>query len=137
MPEFMEVQLCFDEAGREIEILEVTRIGENEYRIEETPVFRPDLSLGDIIKVKEERGVCYYVETIRKSDYRKVVRLLSREAARSLELAAFRERVLNRNGKWETVFGGLLIVHIPREADKTLETELEAIARTYGIDGGK
>lgn len=115
----------------------MTRIGENEYRIEETPVFRPDLSLGDIIKVKEERGVCYYVETIRKSDYRKVVRLLSREAARSLELAAFRERVLNRNGKWETVFGGLLIVHIPREADKTLETELEAIARTYGIDGGK
>ncbi|MFD1776184.1 DUF4265 domain-containing protein [Paenibacillus rhizophilus] len=133
MPEFMEVQLCFDEAGREIEILEVTRIGENEYRIEETPVFRPELSLGDIIKVKEERGVCHYVETVRKSDYRKVVRLLSREAARSPELAAFRERVLSRNGKWETVFGGVLIIHVPKEAEQPLKAELEAIARAYGI----
>ncbi|MDT3425740.1 hypothetical protein J2Z22_001259 [Paenibacillus forsythiae] len=133
MPDFMEFQLCFDEAGREIEILDVTRTGENEYRIEETPVFRPDLSLGDIIKVKEERGVYYYVETVRKSDYRKLVRLLSREAAKSPELTAFRKRVLERGGRWETVFGGVLIIHVPKEAEQPLRDELEAIARTYGI----
>lgn len=133
MPEFMEFQLCFDEAGREIEILDVTRIGENEYRIEETPVFRPDLSLGDIIKVKEERGVYYYVETVRKSDYRKMVRLLSREAACSPELDAFKERVLKCGGKWETVFGGVLIIHVPKTAEQSMQAELDKIARTYGI----
>ncbi|AHV97011.1 DUF4265 domain-containing protein [Paenibacillus sabinae] len=133
MPEFMEFQLCFDEAGREIEILDVTRIGENEYRIEETPVFRPDLSLGDIIKVKEERGVYYYVETVRKSDYVKMVRLLSREAAQSPVLASFRKQVLKCGGKWETVFGGVLIIHVPKVAEQSLKAELDKITRAYGI----
>lgn len=133
MTEYPEFPLCFDEEGRDIELLEVTPTGTDELRLEETPVFRPDLSLGDVIRVKEIQGIYYYVHTVRKSDYRRAARLLSVEAAMSPELKELRTKVLSSGGRWETVFGGLVILHFPLEAAERLEAEFNKIARTYGV----
>ncbi|WP_151734889.1 DUF4265 domain-containing protein [Paenibacillus tengchongensis] len=133
MPDIMGLHICFDEQGREIEILDVTPVSRNEYRIEETPLFHPALGLGDIIRVKEKQGVFYYVETVRKSGYLRHAWLLSQEAAESREIKDFTGRVARQKGRWEQIFGGVLIVHLPAAADLDAEAEMARILRRYKL----
>ncbi|MFD1907448.1 hypothetical protein ACFTAO_17380 [Paenibacillus rhizoplanae] len=39
LPGTVGLHICFDEQGREIEVLDVTRVDKDIYRIEETPIF--------------------------------------------------------------------------------------------------
>ncbi|WP_150275877.1 DUF4265 domain-containing protein [Paenibacillus tepidiphilus] len=133
MPEIMGLQFCFDEHGREIEILDVTPVARNEYRIEETPLFHPGLSLGDIIRVKEKQGILHYIETVHKSRYRKYAWLLSQEAAESREIKDFIRRVAGQQGRWERIFSGVLIVHLPAAANLDAEGEMAAILQRFGL----
>lgn len=133
MPDTVGLQLCFDELGREIEILEVTPVARDKYRIEETPIFNPGIALGDIIRVKEKQGISYYVETVEKSGFRRYAWLLSKEAASSREIRAFKQHIKDNEGRWEQIFGGLLVIHLPPYSVLDAEGEMARIIEQFEL----
>lgn len=133
MPGTVGLHICFDEQGREIEILDVTPVAQDKYRIEETPIFNPGIALGDIIRVKEKQGIAYYVETVQKSGYQRYAWLLSKEAAGSQEIQEFKQRVREHEGRCEQIFGGLLVIHLPKHSAVDAEAEMGQIIKRFEI----
>lgn len=131
MPKPLELHICFDERGSEIEVLDVTQVERDTYRIEETPIFNPGIFVGDIIRVKEEQGVHYYQETVRKSTLKRHAWLLTEQAAYSPIVAAFRQRVNEAGGSWEQIFGGLIVIHIPVPSSLNVEEEMGRILACF------
>lgn len=131
MPGAIGLHLSFDEHGREIEILDVIRVDEDKYRIEETPIFNPAVTMGDVIRVREEHGIYYYVETVEKSPFRRMAWLLSKETVISAEIAAVKERITVSGGKWEQIFGGLFVVHMPKSSVIDVETEMNRLIERF------
>lgn len=131
MPGTVGLHICFDEQGREIEVLDVTRVDKDTYRIEETPIFNPGIALGDIIRVSEREGIAYYIETVKKSGLVRYAWLLSKEAAASSEIRSFTERVTEHGGRWEQIFGGLLVIYLPKHSLVDAELEMSRIIEHF------
>lgn len=131
MPETVGLHICFDEQGREIEVLDVTPVARDKYRIEETPIFNPGIALGDIIRVRVQQGIAYYIETVQKSGLIRYAWLLSKEAAASPEIVSFKERVNAHEGRWEQIFGGLLVIHLPKHSEVDAELEMSRIIARF------
>ncbi|WP_081751321.1 DUF4265 domain-containing protein [Paenibacillus sp. FSL R7-277] len=131
LPGTVGLHICFDEQGREIEVLDVTRVDKDIYRIEETPIFNPGIALGDIIRVSEREGIAYYVETVKKSGLVRYAWLLSKEAAASGEIRSFTERVTEYGGRWEQIFGGLLVIYLPKHSLVDAELEMSQIIEHF------
>jgi hypothetical protein len=125
------LHICFDPAGREIEILDVTPVGKDKFRIEETPIFNPGVTMGDIIRVKEEQGIYYYQETVQKSHFKRYAWLLSKEAVDSAVIAAFKQRITENEGKCEQIFGGLFVIHIPKHTLIDVDGEMNRIIKRF------
>lgn len=133
MPDTVGLHICFDESGREIEVLDVTPVAHDKYRIEETPIFNPGIALGDIIRVKEKQGISYYVETVQKSAYKRYAWLLSKEAAGSREIAALKQSVKENGGRYEQIFGGFLVIHIQKGTAVDVEAEMSRILAKFEL----
>lgn len=133
MPETVGLHICFDESGREIEVLDVTPVAHDKYRIEETPIFYPGITLGDIIRVKKKQGISYYVETVQKSAYERFAWLLSKEAASSPEIAALKRVVEENGGRYEQIFGGFLVIHMSSSAAVDVEAEMTRILAKFEL----
>jgi hypothetical protein len=133
MLESSEIHICFDAEGREIEILDVTPVDNDKYRIEETPIFNPGVTMGDIIRVKEDKGVYYYQETVQKSPFKRYAWLLSKEAVDSAEIEAFKKRISGNEGKYELIFGGLFVIHIPKDTFIDVDAEMNRIIGRFEI----
>lgn len=131
MLESSGLHICFDAEGREIEILDVTSVGEDKYRIDETPIFNPGITMGDIIRVKEENGIYYYQETIQKSPFKRYAWLLSKEAVESSDIEAFKQRIIENDGKCEQIFGGLLVINIPKHTLLDVDGEMNQIIKRF------
>lgn len=131
MPGTVGLHICFDELGREIEVLDVTPVAKDKYRIEETPIFNPGIALGDIIRVREEQGIAYYVETVQKSGLVRYAWLLSKEAAASADIRLFKDRVTEHEGRWEQIFGGLLVIHLPKHSAVDADLEMSQILARF------
>lgn len=112
-------------------MLDVTRVDKDIYRIEETPIFNPGIALGDIIRVSEREGIAYYVETVKKSGLVRYAWLLSKEAAASGEIRSFTERVTEYGGRWEQIFGGLLVIYLPKHSLVDAELEMSQIIEHF------
>jgi hypothetical protein len=125
------LHICFDPAGREIEILDVTPVGKDKFRIEETPIFNPGVTMGDIIRVKEEQGIYYYQETVQKSHFKRYAWLLSKEAVDSAVIATFKQRITENEGKCEQIFGGLFVIHIPKHTLIDVDGEMNRIIKRF------
>lgn len=128
----VQLYLCFDGVGREIEVLDVTRISRDTVEIMENPIFSNVVSYGDLIRVKEERNIYYYMETVRKSDLVRHSWLLSKEATESQEIEEFKNQIIKMNGNWEQVFGGFLIVNIPADRKIGLDDSIRNIIEKLG-----
>ncbi|CAM4483390.1 DUF4265 domain-containing protein [Paenibacillus typhae] len=133
MPDTVGLHICFDESGREIEVLDVTPVAHDKYRIEETPIFNPGIALGDIIRVKEKQGISYYVETVQKSAYIRYAWLLSKEAAASREISALKQAVKENGGRYEQIFGGFLVIHIQKGTAVDVEAEMSRILAKFEL----
>lgn len=131
MLESSGLHICFDAEGREIEILDVTSVGEDKYRIDETPIFNPGITMGDIIRVKEENGIYYYQETVQKSPFKRYAWLLSKEAVESSDIVAFKQWILENDGKCEQIFGGLLVINIPKHTLLDVDGEMNRIIKRF------
>ncbi|WP_338555160.1 DUF4265 domain-containing protein [Paenibacillus sp. KS-LC4] len=123
----VELGISFHSSGQEIEMLKVTPIDDQRYRIEENPLFTEMVSFGDIVKLEQQGNIYFYKETVRKSRLRRYSWLLSQDVASSEELAAFKNRVADSGGNWETIFGGMLIINVPSHIDFDPEAEINNI----------
>ncbi len=128
----VQLHLCFDGVGREIEVLDVKRISKETMRIMENPIFSSVVSYGDIIRVREDRDIFYYLETVQKSDLVRHSWLLSKEATESQEIEDFKNKIIQMNGNWEQVFGGFLIVNIPADRQIGLDDSIRSIIEKLG-----
>jgi hypothetical protein len=128
----VQLHLCFDGVGREIEVLDVKRISKETMRVMENPIFSNVVSYGDIIRVREDRNIYYYLETVQKSDLVRHSWLLSKEATESQEIEDFKNKIIKMNGKWEQVFGGFLIVNIPADRQIGLDDSIRSIIEKLG-----
>ncbi|ANY65105.1 hypothetical protein BBD42_00385 [Paenibacillus sp. BIHB 4019] len=123
----VELGISFHSSGQEIEMLKVTPIDDQRYRIEENPLFTEMVSFGDIVKLEQQGNIYFYKETVRKSRLRRYSWLLSQDVASSEELAAFKNRVADSGGNWETIFGGMLIINVPSHIDFDPDVEINNI----------
>ncbi|PWV94454.1 uncharacterized protein DUF4265 [Paenibacillus cellulosilyticus] len=127
MKEIEQFHLCFDQDGREIEVLDGLRIDAETIRIEENPIFYDRVSYGDVIRIRRDKDIFYYIETIKKSELVRHARLLTQETSQSREIESIMNRVVRYDGRAEIVFGGILIVNIPREHEEEILQELNEI----------
>ncbi len=127
--EILQLHLCFDEIGREIEVLDVSLIDKETLIIEENPIFNEQVSYGDIIRVKQEKEIFYYIETIQKSDLIRHSWLLSKDISESEEIEELKERINKSEGRCEQVFGGLLVVNIPKDSKINVDEEINKIIK--------
>ncbi|MFC5652334.1 DUF4265 domain-containing protein [Paenibacillus solisilvae] len=130
----VQLHLCFDGAGREIEVLDVKRMSKDTVKIMENPIFSDVVSYGDIIRVREDKDIYYYQEMVRKSDLVRHSWLLSKEATESQEIEEFKNQIIKMNGNWEQVFGGFLIVNIPADRKIGLDDSIRSIIEKLGND---
>ncbi|WP_090648031.1 hypothetical protein [Paenibacillus sp. UNC496MF] len=137
MKQIRQLQLCFDEDGREIEVLDVSMIDPDTLTIEENPIFSERVSFGDRIRVRRIGDVYYYIETLRKSELVRRSWLLSRRVSRSAELSAAKARIAEAGGNWEQVFGGLLVINVPQAFEGGIAADIDAIIADIDRLGGQ
>lgn len=128
--DFIQLHLCFDGAGLEVEVLDVTQLDDDIYKIEENPVFTEKVSFGDIIKVNTTRDVSIYIETVKKSEFTRYNWLLSKEVVHSLELKMLKNKISDWQGKSEQVFGGIFIVNLPANSEIDIHKEVQKVIKT-------
>ncbi|NBD25398.1 DUF4265 domain-containing protein [Paenibacillus glycinis] len=120
------MSLCFDEVGREIEVLDVTVIDNDILIMAENPIFSEHVSYGDRIRVKVEKDIYYYVETLQKSELVRHSWLLSKEVSESSEIEQIKEAISRMEGRYEQVFGGVLVINVPKDAERAIVSEVNA-----------
>lgn len=128
--DFIQLHLCFDSAGLEVEVLDVTQLDDDIYKIEENPVFTEKISFGDIIKVNTTQDVSIYIETVKKSEFTRHNWLLSKEVVHSLELKLLKNKIRDWQGKSEQVFGGIFIVNLPSNTEIDINKEVQKVIKT-------
>jgi hypothetical protein len=98
-----------------IEDLVVSPLPDSCFRLEESPVLSEFASYGDTIQTNvasDGRLVCRKV--VARSPYTTVRWLASQAFIDSPTWATAKERLLACGGNWEQLFGGYLIIHIPK-----------------------
>ncbi|WP_141503904.1 DUF4265 domain-containing protein [Paenibacillus luteus] len=125
--DFIPLHLCFDGAGREVEVLDVVQLDEDIYRIEENPVFTENVAYGDVIRVKAIKDASMYIETIEKSTFTRHNWLLSKEVIFSLELKMLKNKIRDWKGKSQQVFGGIFIVNLPANVEVDINDEVQRV----------
>lgn len=110
-------------------MLDVLFVDEDVYEIAETPVFTEKVTFGDVIKVKKERDVFKYIDTIEKSRFKRHNWLLSKQVIYSLELKILKNKIKEWNGKAEQVFGGIFIVNLPTDTEIDINSEVQKVIR--------
>jgi len=129
MSEPENIHISFD-AGGSFEPARATPLDSNTYRLEATPTASELASFGDVIEVeKDKEGRLLFRNIILKADLKNYRWLLSRKVVESPEFKVFCENVLLLGGTWESLAGGYVVVHIPRNNDFNPETEIERIVQ--------
>ncbi|CAM4013060.1 DUF4265 domain-containing protein [Paenibacillus alkaliterrae] len=128
--DYMQLHLCFDGTGNEVEVIDVTQLDDITFKIEENPVFTEKVSYGDIIKVRWMKDVALYIETIKKSKFTRYNWLLSKEVIHSLELKILKNKIREWKGKSEQVFGGIFIVNLPANSSIDIHDEVQKVIQT-------
>jgi hypothetical protein len=128
--DFIQLHLCFDGTGLEVEVLDVTQLEDDIYKIEENPVFTEKVSYGDVIKVNTTRDVSIYIETVKKSEFARYNWLLSKEVIYSIELKLLKNKIRAWQGRSEQVFGGIFIVNLPADTEIDINEEVQKVINT-------
>jgi hypothetical protein len=127
MRDEVELYVTFRD-GREL--LYLTPLGNNQYRLEVTSV-GGHLRYGDTIEVGpplNDRAVPYR-RIIRRSGLRTQCFVLSKKLMESRGMRDFAKQIEALGGHWEGIAGGVLVVHVPRTLDLDIQQELKRIQR--------
>jgi hypothetical protein len=118
-------QIVFENGDSE-ELL-VTPLGSDVYRLEESS-FCGEMRYLDVIRaVTRDDGALLFKEVVTRSELANESWILSKEIMASRELREILDLVLTMGGKWEQAFGGILIVHAPKESIETIAGQIRAL----------
>jgi hypothetical protein len=125
MREGVELYVTFP-GGREL--LYVTPLGHNQFRLEVTSI-GGHLRYGDTIEVgpPQSDGAVSYRRIIRRSGLRTRCFVLPKKLIESPGMRDFANHIDALEGHCEGVAGGVLIVHVPRTLDLDIQQELKRI----------
>jgi hypothetical protein len=117
--------------GKATERLMITPLGHNLYRMEETALSEEPIFYHDTIEASWSlgRGLCFR-RVVEKSGLRVFRFLLSKEVIEANAFQVFLQRVSAHDGHWEQIFGGILIVHLPRGSACQPKSEIRAVLRS-------
>ena len=100
----------------------------NRFRLEESAISELGVFYHDIIEARFRlgKGLCFR-QVVERSGLRVFRFILPFEMMGSASFAAFCQRVRAHDGYWEQIFGGLLLVHLPRCSACRPKSELKAL----------
>jgi hypothetical protein len=112
------------------ETVAAEQVFDDTYKLLETPALSYRINYGTTIKVQaDEKGELEMVKVVRASDY-----MTRRFIFPSISKAELMEKLGNpireAGGMWEVVFGGIILIHMPR----AYQFDLKALFTT--VDGG-
>lgn len=101
----------------------LTEVGEDLVRVDSIPFMSDRVKFGDVVRVRRlgRPGEFEYVETVVPTTWRCVTLALSREVVEGPALQRIGTRLHALGCVWDRVFGGLLLVAIPPEAQAGTE----------------
>lgn len=134
MRDEVELYVTFPNAR---ELLYVTPLGDNEYRLEVTSI-GGHLRYDDTIEVGSplSDGAVPYRRIIRRSGFRRQCIVLPKKLMESPGMRDSAKRIDALGGHCEGVAGGVLIVHVPRKLNLDISTRAEADSAEFGITSG-
>jgi hypothetical protein len=122
----------FPDAEGDTEALIVTDLGDGMFRLEESPVFSGFAGWSDVMlcsRGDDGRLICQ--EVVQPSGLHRVCWVTNHEYLQSRNWAELKPRIMAAGGVWQQVFGGILILHYPKEKI----AEFEPFLRVEDSDG--
>ena len=94
--------------------LELTQVGPRLFRIGSVPVMIEAASFGDVIEADSNTaGGLRFVRVAERGGWRTYDFVLPSELIESERVVTILDRVLSLGGRWELVFGGVLLLCLP------------------------
>jgi hypothetical protein len=131
MTEPRDVVLRLDDGT---ETVLVDELGAGRFRLRCFPICSCEkMSLGDVFEAKQlTDGTLEYIRRIERGHYKKYTYVLSEKLKESTQLANFLDRVLEMDCHWEIIFGGLLMIGVPRGVKWNPTEDLDRVLQEVG-----
>ena len=110
------------------ELLNMTPLGDNRYRLEETSLCGL-LRYGDTIEVHPpaEDGAVRYRRMVKRSGLKTHSFVLSQGVAESAGMSNLVQRIHSQGGHCERIAGGMFFAHIPKDLNIDISQELQQL----------
>ena len=120
----MEIRLSFDAASHEA--VETTELAPGRFRLEDTPLLATEpVYAGDVVEAEPRPDGTYRFSRVAEAaPMRHFSWVVARAFTESPDFRAYTDAVIAAGGRWEGALGGLLFVHVPRDAAFDAEGEL-------------
>jgi hypothetical protein len=133
MDSTLEIDVNFETEGVMANNMLLTQIGQNLYRIEETPILIESASYKDIIEAHlQPDGSLSFRRVVKKAEIKTFEFILSKELIGSERFRLLLDRVTESGGRWERVLGGCVYIHLPLESKLDPEREIDSIYNDLG-----
>ncbi len=131
MGEVKSYMVSFDIECSEKEKLDLEHIDGNLYKLKMAPLFSEEAGFGDIVKVQEvEDNVLFIERVVKKSEFKRFDWVLPKNIVESKEFENLKKDIENECGDWEIAFGGVFIVHLPKESSYDVHRQLQKVFDT-------
>jgi hypothetical protein len=103
----------------------------NQYRVEFSSMLsEPRVFYGDVIEINPTgENSAVLVRMVKRSGFVVSCRLIGQKIVDSPLFQGLLDKIMRRGGNYERAFGGVLIVHLPPNADLDVDEELQNIGR--------
>jgi hypothetical protein len=124
----LEMVVNFETDGVLANNMLLTQVGQNLYRIEETPVLIDSVSYNDIMEADlQSDGSLLFRRVVKKAEIKTFDFVLHKEVVESERFRVFLDRVKESGGRWELIFGGWLLIHLPLECNFDPGQEIDSV----------
>ena len=124
----INIEFPFDDGGSVSGFVSVTSLGNNLYRLEETP-FAEYATFRDVIEVEKVGDSNFVFKRVaEKSQYKCHEWVFSKSLVESEEFKKVLKRVGDEGGHWEIIFGGMVFIHLPIDSNLDITHEIQNMA---------
>ncbi|MEJ7700555.1 MAG: hypothetical protein WKF71_13030 [Pyrinomonadaceae bacterium] len=112
----------------------VTTLGENLYRLEQSPLDERAFYKDIIQAKKQEDGSLLFEKVVELSGRNNYCYLLSKKFYETSEFEELLKKIEKSDGYWEQVFGGILVVSLPPDSQTNLPKEIAKLKKLLNIE---
>lgn len=121
----INIEFPFDSGGSVSGCVSVTPLGDDLYKLEETPLV-DYAAFGDVIEVEEIDNGCFVFKRIaEKSKYKCHELVLAKSLIESENFEKIVKRVEKEGGQWEIIFGGMVLINLPLDSCFDVAQEIQ------------